>query len=544
MGSGVPNYVGCKILLPSGFHFEYLENKLVHYKDKQIIQFLRYGFPVDHNRSTGVNKPVSNHKGASEFAIQVKEALDREVGMGGSLGPFAVAPFEKTCFSPLNSVPKKNVEQRRLILDLSFPEHNSINLGIPKHTYLGVPDKMELPSIDKLVERIVKLGKGCKVFKIDLQRAYKQVFICPGDFYLMSFTFQEMVYTDCTLSMGSRSSAKCCQRVSDMVVFIYINDGFFAINYLDDFGGADTEQRAWIAYQHLKNVLLNCGLQEALDKSCPPTTCMTFLGIEVNTITLTLSIPADKLLEILEVQALWKEKVVANLRQVQKLAGLLNFACRCIRSGRVYLSRILNFLRSFNDKNETKTIPKATLQDVRWWMEFAPLYNGKTLMIENNWSEPDEFVCTDSSLTGGGGMTSTEFFHFKFSERIKKLCTHINQLEAIVLVIAVARWAPLFPRKKLLLKCDNLNTVLAINSSGSRDTVMQACLRYLHKILALYSLDIKTVHIASVENRLPDLLSRWDKSNKFPKEFVQKTAHLKLSEIFISEHEFDFLFRN
>ena len=126
-----------------------------------------------------------------------------------------------------------------------------------------------------------------------------------------------------------------------------------------------------------------------------------------------------------------------------------------MRSGRIYLSRILNFLRSFNDKNETKAIPKATLQDVKWWIEFAPLYNGTTLMIENKWSEPDEFVCTDSSLTRGGGMTSDEFFHLRFPDKIKNLCSHINQLEAVVLVLAVAKWAPRFPRKKLLLKCNN-----------------------------------------------------------------------------------------
>ena len=464
MRSGIPNYRGCRIKLPSNFNFDYLEAKLENYHDIQILEFLKFGFPVDHDGSTGVNYPVKNHKGATEFAKQVREALHKEIVLGGSLGPFKTQPFKKLCFSPLNSVPKKQVTQRRLILDLSAPEHNSINLGIPKDSYLGVPDKMELPSIDILVERIVKLGIGCKVFKIDLQRAYKQAYICPGDFWLMSFSFEDMVYMDCTLSMGSRSSAKCCQRISNLVIFIYINDGFFAINYLDDFGGVDSEQRAWTAYTHLRNVLSSCGLQEAVDKSCPPTTCMTFLGIEVNTLTLTISIPADKLQEILEVLAQWNDKVEASLKQVQKLAGLLNFACKCVRSGRIYLSRILNFLRSFNNKNEVKRVPRATLLDVKWWMEFAPLYNGTTLMIDNEWSEPDELICTDSSLVGGGGMTSTEFFHFQFPNKVKHLCSHINQLEAIVLVIAVAKWAPRLARRKLLLKCDNLNTVLAINS--------------------------------------------------------------------------------
>ena len=110
----------------------------------------------------------------------------------------------------------------------------------------------------------------------------------------MGFTFDQKHYFDCTLLMGSWSSTRCCQRVTGTVVYIYTKWGYFAINYLDDLGGADEEQRAEEAFSTLRNLLTQFGLTEALNKCCPPTHIMAFLGIEVNSICLTMSIPREK----------------------------------------------------------------------------------------------------------------------------------------------------------------------------------------------------------------------------------------------------------
>ena len=51
--------------------------------------------------------------------------------------------------------------------------------------------------------------------------------------------------------MGLRSSSQICQRVTSAVVFMYFNMGFMAVNYLDDFGGAEVPDRAIEAYIEL-----------------------------------------------------------------------------------------------------------------------------------------------------------------------------------------------------------------------------------------------------------------------------------------------------
>jgi len=70
------------------------------------------------------NFPVSNdrtHKGALEFPDVVTRYFDSEIACGAVAGPFDTVPFSsgKMALSPLNSVPKSDRTERRIILDLS-----------------------------------------------------------------------------------------------------------------------------------------------------------------------------------------------------------------------------------------------------------------------------------------------------------------------------------------------------------------------------------------------------------------------------------------
>ena len=120
--SGKHNFKGCRLQLPSGFNFQFLYKWLCDYPDKQVIEFLKYSFPVDYlgGRTEGV--VPSNHKGAIEFPSEMARLINKEVELGGTLGPFKTSPFLNPRYSPLNSVPKRDSVERRLILDLSFPQ--------------------------------------------------------------------------------------------------------------------------------------------------------------------------------------------------------------------------------------------------------------------------------------------------------------------------------------------------------------------------------------------------------------------------------------
>ena len=539
--SGKYNFQECRLQLPSKFNFDFIEQELVDYEDSKIVDMLKFGFPVDCTLKKFNPGIPSNHKGAMEYIDEVKKLVLKEVHLGGFLGPFTTPPFRNPWFSPLNSVPKKDSQERRLILDLSFPPGSSINDGIEKDWYLGEYSKLSLPSLHRLVDKVVSLGRHCKLFKVDLSRGYKQMFIDPIDFEKMGFTCENMFFFDCTLSMGSRSSARCCQHITSTVVYVFTKWGYFAINYLDDLGGAEDEEHADLAFATLRKLLVQFRLSEALNKSCPPNHVMVFLGIEVNSILLIMRIPGEKMSEILELLQFWTNKTHCSVRELQSLAGPLNFASRCVKSGRIYLSRILNFLRTMNNVG-TYRIPRDTQLDILWWKEFFPLYNGVSLMMNSEWTEADQLIASDSCLTGGGAYTNNQFVHFQFPEIVLKKCKHINQLECVTLVVAIAKWAPLFRCSKLLVNCDNQVTVQCINSGFSRNKVLQSCLRYLHRVMALESFDLKAQYLTSGDNRVADSLSCWHLGQRYRKEFIEYSRTRNMKEVHITDSEFQFLF--
>ncbi|VDI35777.1 Hypothetical predicted protein [Mytilus galloprovincialis] len=128
--------------------------------------------------------------------------------------------------------------------------------------------KKECTYVDSLVELIRRKGSGSLCFKRDLKRAYRQIPICPGDWHLVGFSWENHIFFDRVLSMGLRSAAYICQRVTNAVSFIL--DAHYdlqIVNYLDDLAGCDVQEKAFDAYAILGEVLDNCGLEESVEKA-------------------------------------------------------------------------------------------------------------------------------------------------------------------------------------------------------------------------------------------------------------------------------------
>ena len=239
--SGVPNYVAEKFRVQSQFDLVLLDKLLQNYHDRRLLQFLMFGFPIDHDGSP-VTLNFKNHKGVSaEFEEHVQHYLDEEIKQGAVLGPFKEPPFPSPCATSLiNLVPKKDLQKRRIILDLSFLQGALVNDGIKADYYLGERQKLVFPSIDDLVKILHKKGPGCLLFKRDLSRAYRQLRVDLGSINLLGYYFRDNYYFDTVLPMGLRSAVCCCQMFTDAITFIFQEEGFDAVNYIDDSGGVET----------------------------------------------------------------------------------------------------------------------------------------------------------------------------------------------------------------------------------------------------------------------------------------------------------------
>ena len=62
----------------------------------------------------------------------------------------------------------------------------------------------------------------------------------------------------------------------------------------------------------------------------------------------------------------WEGKSRASLCETKSLTGKLNFVCYTVQSGRVFLLRILNFLREFKGQAGSKYITAELRRDIFW----------------------------------------------------------------------------------------------------------------------------------------------------------------------------------
>ena len=93
-----------------------------------------------------------------------------------------------------------------------------------------------------------------------------------GDACLVGYAWNGHIFFDKVLSMGLRSAAQVCQRLTNVIAFIYRTLGFDIINYLDDFAGVEKPLFAHKAFLELKELFLSCGIEESEQKAIAPST--------------------------------------------------------------------------------------------------------------------------------------------------------------------------------------------------------------------------------------------------------------------------------
>ena len=211
--------------------------------------------------------------------------------------------------------------------------------------------------------------------------------------------------------------------------------------------------------------------------------------------------------------------------------GKLFFVSSCVASSRVFTFRLMAFLRSFPDRKVRFPIPLAAKRDARWWRVFIHEWNGVSLILDKSWSNTDEVIASDASLTAGGAYTDEFYFSEEFPKNMSDSEIHIK--EFVTLLVAVKLWGKSWARKRIRFHCDNQNVCFSINNQKPQDDGLQECLRELIYWESLYSFKIGAVYIETKANHLADFLSRSTKSsdhkNYFKKcDIVQKTRIMHL----------------
>ena len=223
-------------------------------------------------------------------------------------------------------------------------------------------------TVDHIAAVVRDLGRGTMMAKVDIKSAYRMVPVHPDDRPLLGMRWKDRIFIDKTLLFGLRSAPIIFSAVADAIEWIVRQRGVNLItHYIDNFiilGKAKSNECAGLSTVH--EVCEDVGAPIAWDKGEGPATCMSILGIEVDSEAQELRLPQDKLERLKQIIQQWRGKKCCTLRELQSITGLLNHACKVVRPGRVFLSRMFRLAASVRRPSHRLRLNREFRSDLEW----------------------------------------------------------------------------------------------------------------------------------------------------------------------------------
>ena len=471
-----------------------------------LVQGIKHGFRIGFNHATHSTKSrPGNMRSATDNPGPVREYLDKELAAKRVVevtGP-DIALIHTSKFGV---IPKSNqVGKWRLILDLSSPLGVSVNNGIDKELC-----SMRYTTLDNAVKAIVALGSGTLLAKIDVKEAYRNIPVHPDDRHLLGMSWNHRTYIDCQLPFGLRSAPAIFSAVDDALEWVVRTKGIsYCMHYLDDFltlGPADSTA-CQDNLSLLRDTCNDLGVLLKLEKVEGPATSLVFLGIELDTIKGTLSLPAAKLLQYNAELVAWSARKAAKQRELLSIIGKLSHACKVVRTGRIFLRRMIQTAYSVERLDHWVRLNKEFQSDLWWWLSFLELWNGrgkfKSQLREVQWIH----MSSDASGSWGcGAVWGQQWIQCRWEVSWAEV--NIAAKELLPIVLACAIWGKLWRHQAVRAKCDNMAVVAVWTAQSSKHDLIMHLLRCLHFICAFIEIDLHVEHIKGADNIIADAVSR------------------------------------
>ncbi len=474
-----------------------------------------------------------NHRSARVMPHHVLKILAKEVGAGRIAGPFDQQPIPSLRTHSLGLVPKPN-QAWRYIYDHSMTDDTgaSVNNRVPDNRR-----KVQYTMFDEVIEKIVQMGYDTQLFKTDVKSAFRLLPLHKSMYRLTGIYFAKKWFIDKTLVMGASSSCYLFELFSTFLNWVMVkvtkNDGLW--HYLDDYLGGDPphpQVPPLLAQEHfdgVKEVASDLGVPLHPDKCEGPTTRLEFLGMGIDTQLMVVYAPLDKVIRALTLINYILQCTYVKVKILSSALGLCAFLTKAIPNGRAFLQRPYRLLRGKKQSDKT-SIGDQAKQDLLKWREFLSIYNGKTMMVQDDGSKGASFgFWTDASTSWGiaGMLESTkQYFAIEWPEDMKNniVSTCLAEIVPIVLAFNVPQWASLFYDRMVIVYCDNQSAVSCINKGTSKVPCIAEWLRPLSLRLMHLNIRLKAVYVNTTIQK-SDLISRGLFSQFFQKEGQYSRVH-------------------
>ena len=265
---------------------------------------------------------------------------------------------------------------------------------------------------------------------------------------------------DTRLAFGCRSSPFIFNTFAEALHWILLNivGIAFLLHYLDDFLILNpSEEGCSQDMESMKNFCKLLGVPLNEKKIFGPSRVLVYLGIEINTVTMTVRLPDDKLWELKALLLEWKRKKKCTKRSLLSLIGKLAFAARIVKPGRLFLRRLIDLSTKVDGLNKYITLNAEARADIAWWLDFIPTWSGSAFIQHSPVTGDSLSLYSDASGIGFGAYFDTHWFAIPWPQQYRGYDIGFRELFAIT--AAIFTWGDDLAGKQILFFTDNKNAV-------------------------------------------------------------------------------------
>ncbi|KAM8945728.1 uncharacterized protein RCH25_049052 [Pelodytes ibericus] len=350
------------------------------------------------------------------------------------------------------------------------------------------PSKNQVSTIQRLLESFVQRGKSRAT--LQWEKDIGQSF--PYEVWCMAW--------------GETRKASHCVNIQEQF-YKLTNRWYLVPTRLAKFS-TDGNDFCWRCYEQKAGCF---GVPLAADKTEGPRTCLSFLGLEIDSLAGECRLPQDKLAALRDGVAEMQRAKKVTLRQMQSLLGRLNFASRVIPMGRVFSRSLSRATAGVLAPHHLIRITKPLREDLEIWDTFLLHFNGKVFFRKAMVSSQDLNLFTDASgSVSFGAYFGGKWCAEKWPEEWKScpLIRNLAFLEMFPVVVALALWGDRLKDRRVVFYSDNQAVVEAINGLSASSMPVIRLLRRLVLLCMSLNIAFRARHVPGYLNVIADSLSR------------------------------------
>lgn len=403
--------------------------------------------------------------------------------------------------SALGAIPKQS-GGIRLIHDCSRPCGQAVN------NYAEI-DSYKFQTVEEFLDMV---KPNCFMGKIDLKSAYRSIKISKASQRATGLKWcidgEDTYLADTCLPFGAKASPGIFHRITQAVKWMMARKGFHNIVvYLDDFAfTGSTREECMLIMNTLIGLLRKLGFHISWDKVEGPSQQVTFLGVRVDSVSMSCSIPEEKITKIRYELVKFADRKRASKNQLQSLVGKLSWVARVVPAGRIYLRALIAGITKLKLARHKLVLTTEMLQDIQWWFEVMPKINGYFPIRDRR---PIETLVMDACNEGGGVAFAGDWAYINWQCDLPQAAgLHINYKEVLCAWVAAKRWGHLWVNRRIIMFTDSILAKGMLDKAKACDPLVVTALKELFMLSVIFNFHIIPKYIPGKVNHLADCISR------------------------------------